>query len=55
MAEVCLPVKCCNNTIIVIEESHLKHGDFLFPYSITYCSGCGRVKATTFIKDSIKD
>jgi hypothetical protein len=55
MAEVFLQVKCCNKSIIVLEEGHLKHGGFLFPYTIAYCSGCGKVKSTTFIKDAIKD
>jgi hypothetical protein len=54
MAEAHQKLKCCSNGIIVMKESHLKHGDFLFPYSIVYCSGCGEVKATTFIKDAIK-
>jgi len=55
MAEVLQEVKCCSNTIIVIKESHLKYGDFLFPYSLVYCAACGEVKATTSIKDAIKD
>lgn len=48
-------MKCCDKCNIVEQINFMKVDSFHFPYRLTYCSNCGKVKATTNIRDGIKE